>query len=236
MLKPTPIPILNAKDVFRLSPAHDLHLHTNFTDGTPTVREYVDKAIELGIEHIGFPEHCNHRTTWLPSFLPEIQEQRAYAKGRLHVHWGIEAKVIDMRGTLAAHQEMIDAAEYIYGAFHSSFTETKFPALDKHEAIDMEFQSTLSMIMARSCHAIAHPGGLSRKYHGDFPDTLIDELARHASAQDMALEINSGYGADVHRQLDIFIKHDCRVVLGSNAHRLEELGMIGKRLAESPSQ
>jgi histidinol phosphatase-like PHP family hydrolase len=151
------------------------------------------------------------------------------------VHWGIEAKVIDTQGTLAARPDMIDAAEYIYGAFHSSFTETKFPALDKNEAIDMEFQATLSMITARSCHAIAHPGGLSRKYHGDLPDTLIDELARHASAQSIALEINSGYGTDVHRHLDIFIKHDCQVVPGSSAHRIDELGTIVKRLSERTS-
>jgi histidinol phosphatase-like PHP family hydrolase len=122
--------------------------------------------------------------------------------------------------------EMTEAAEYIYGAFHSSLTSTSFPELERQVAIEMEYRVTLAMIAARSCHAIAHPGGLSMKYHGSFPNELWDEIAKRASAADIALELNPGYGGDLAWQRDVCIKHGCRVVLGSNAHAIEELGMV----------
>jgi len=230
-MKKTAIPILDPNDVLsgRVSgrvPRHDLHLHTDFTDGRSTLRDYVERAIELGLEHIGFPEHCNLSTAWLPRFAPAVDEERRRIAGRVHVHWGIEAKGMDKQGTLAAKPEMIEAAEYIFGAFHSSQTKTPFPKLGKDEAIEMEFQVISGLIERRSCHAVAHPGGLCTKYHGSFDDALFDRLAEAASRNDVALELNPGYGADVGKQLATCRKYGTRVVLGSNAHAVDELGLV----------
>jgi putative hydrolase len=233
MLKPASIPIVDPKSLLESVPGYDLHLHTQFTDGQPTIAQYVDRAIELGLEHIGFPEHCNLKTTWLRDFVPALEEQRKRVAGRLRVHWGIEAKGMNRQGALAAKPEMMEAAEYVYGAFHSSLTDTPFPSLEKEAAIEMEFEVTLAMIRARSCHAIAHPGGLSRKYQGSFPNELFDELARHAGACEVALELNPGYGGDLRYQVEVCVKHDCRVVLGSNAHELGELGVVVNELRAS---
>lgn len=224
------IPIVEAKAVLASTPLHDLHLHTTFTDGKPTVREYLDRAIELGLEQIGFPEHCNLKTTWLSTFVPVVLEERRRVEGKLVVHWGIEAKGMDYEGNLAATPEMLGAAEYVFGAFHASLTKTPFPDLEIEEAIEMEYEVTLAMIRARSCHAIAHPGGLSMKYQGRFPDALYDELAKAASAADVALELNPGYGANIAEQLKTCIKHGTRVVLGSNAHAIEDLGLVVRTL------
>jgi putative hydrolase len=220
------IPILDPADVRTSVPRHDLHLHTCFTDGKPTIREYIDRAIELGLSEIGFPEHCNLKTTWLSTFVPALEAERARVAGRLRVHWGIEAKGCDQRGTLAATPAMLEAAEYVYGAFHSSLTKTPFPELPFEQAVEMEHGVTLGMIRARSCDAIAHPGGLSMKYQGSFPDALWEDFAREAAAHDVALELNPGYGANLGAQLSTCIKHGCRVVLGSNAHAIEELGEV----------
>lgn len=211
-------------------PRCDFHLHTNFTDGEPAIEEYSARAIDLGLTEIGFPEHCNLSTTWLGSFVPTIEAARERYAGRLSIVWGIEAKALDYDGTLAATEEMRSAAEYVYGAFHSSMTSVKFTALDSDQAIEMEYCVTLGMIRAGSCDAIAHPSGLSLKYHGGFPDTLLEDLAREAAAHDTALEINPGYGADIASHLTICERYECRIVLGSNAHKLDELGMIVARL------
>jgi len=196
----------------------------------PTLAEYIDRAIALGIEHIGFPEHCNLGTVWLPEFAPAIDAERRRVDRPIMIHWGIEVKGMDKVGTVAAKPEMIDAAEYILGAFHSSQTDTPFPNLQKCEAMEMEFQVILGMLKARSCHAIAHPGGLSTKYHGRFDDGLFDQLARYASDNGVALEMNPGYGVDIGWQLDTCIKYGTPVVLGSNAHKIDELGLITRTL------
>lgn len=231
-MKPTSIPILDPNEVLvsQTIPRHDLHLHTDFTDGSPTLSEYIDCAIALDLEHIGFPEHCNLGTVWLSKFVSAIGMERRRVRGQITVHWGIEVKGMDKAGTLAANSEMIDASEYILGAFHSSQTETPFPNLLSEEAIEMEFDVILGMLKARSCHAISHPGGLSTRYHGSFDDSLFDQLAHHASDNGIALELNPGYGADIGKQLDICIKHGTSVVLGSNAHELSELGFIVRTL------
>lgn len=236
-MKPTSIPILDPNDVLasRAVPRHDLHLHTDFTDGQPTLAEYVDKAIEIGIEHIGFPEHCNLSTTWLSRFAPAVDTERRRAAGRVMIHWGVEAKGMDTRGTLAANPEMIEAAEYVLGAFHSSQTSIKFPHLQRDEAIEMEYLVIRGMLTARACHAIAHPGGLSTKFHGGFDGSLFDQLARHASDNGVALELNPGYGGDIGKQLATCIKYGTRVVLGSNAHEISDLGRVIRTLEALPS-
>jgi putative hydrolase len=220
------IPLVEPQKLIERPPHHDFHLHTDFTDGKPTIGDYADRAIEIGLSEIGFPEHCNLRTTWLPHFVPVIELERKRCEGQLRIHWGIEAKVMDVTGSLAASADMINAAEYIYGAFHSSNTDTKFPALETQFAIEMEFQMTAAMIKARSCHVVAHPGGLSDKYHGGFPTELFDELAKLAARNDVALEINPGYGADVAQHIRACINHSCRVAPGSNAHDLDKLGLV----------
>ncbi len=230
-LRACAIPIIDPASLRGSSPLprHDLHLHTDFTDGKPTIGQYLERAVELGLEHIGFPEHCNLKTTWLTTFVPALVEARATVASSLKVHWGIEAKG-NAEGVLAAKQEMLDAAEYVFGAFHSSLTSTPFVELSHDEAIEMEHKVILAMLRARSCHAVAHPGGLSTKYHGDYPDALFDELAKVAALEGVALELNPGYGADLDKQIDACVKHGCRVVLGSNAHDIDDLGLVVRSL------
>lgn len=234
-MKAPSIPILEASAVAKPVPRHDLHLHTDFTDGKSTLDAYVDRAIELGLDAIGFPEHCNLKTTWLSRFVPAIEAARARAAGRVRIHWGIEAKGMNYEGALAATPEMLEAAEYVYGAFHSSLTKTPFPELPLEEAIDMEYRVTIAMIRNRVCHAVAHPGGLSRKYQGSFPHGLFDDIAREAGQHDVALELNPGYGTELGLQIESCVKHGCRVVLGSNAHDVSELGLVTSTLEEQLS-
>lgn len=226
------VPILRPNILLNEIPRHDFHLHTDFTDGKSTIADYAERAFALGLNAIGFPEHCNARSAWLIPFVDAIKAARETWNGKLNLLWGIEAKAIDYSGTLAAPDFMVAAAEYIYGAFHSSLSEIKFTKLTPAEAVDMEYRVTLGMIRARSCHAVAHPGGLSQKYHGGFSIELFDELARQAAAHDVALEINSGYGADVASHLAICQRHECGIVLGSNAHHRDQLGHIIRVLSE----
>lgn len=220
----------NPADLRRCVPRQDLHLHTNFTDGTPTVADYARRAVEIGMDQIGFPEHCNGRSTWLEPFTSVIAAERERWAGHLTITWGIEAKAVDYSGNLAAPPHMSAAAEYIYGAFHSSLSATKFTQLSASEAIEMEYRATLGMIRARSCHAIAHPGGLSRKYHGEFPRHFYEDLAKEAASNEVALEINPGYNANIDEHIAACEKYSCKVVLGSNAHQLDELGLIMRGL------
>lgn len=229
---PTPaLPILRPRTLPGSTPRHDFHLHTDFTDGKPTISAYAERAVSLGLTAIGFPEHCNSRSTWLTPWCQALQAARAEWGGKVELRWGIEAKAVDFSGTLAAPAFMAEAAEYIYGAFHSSIIgNTKFPQLEQSEAVDMEYRATLGMIRAQSCHAIAHPGGLSEKYHGGFPLDLFDELAKAGASYDVALELNPGYSADISAHLKLCQRHDCGVVLGSNAHHLDQLGAVVRSL------
>ena len=227
------MPILRPLSLEKSIPRFDFHLHTHFTDGVPSIVEYVNKAKELGITKIGFPEHCNQRSTWLEPFIDALNIARGVCDNKVEIMWGVEAKGINYQGELAAPDIYIEASEYIYGAFHSSLTSTKFPDLIEEEAIEMEYKVTLAMIKAKSCHAIAHPGALSDKYFSGFPNELFKDIAEAASQNDVALEINPGYSDDIFKQLETCQRYDCGVVLGSNAHTIDELGLILKVFDET---
>lgn len=76
----------------------DWHVHSTFSDGHDTVDANVRAAETAGLRTLCLVDHVRADTTWVPQFVAETC--RAAEQTDVRVLCGLEAKMLDTRGTL----------------------------------------------------------------------------------------------------------------------------------------
>ncbi|MGE5708490.1 MAG: PHP domain-containing protein [Bacteroidota bacterium] len=218
-------------------PPFDLHLHTSFTDGRCSVREMLKSAERRGLERIAFTEHVRRRITWWDAFRAEVAAEKAYFPF-LDVLVGIEAKALDRSGNLDADEDLVQGSDLVLGAVHG------FPAehggflspesLTQEEAALIEWETSLALLERAPIDVLAHPGALTKKFFGGFPEAYLLSLISKAAEREKAIELNAEYNSreEIRFLLEACREAGIRVSLGSNAHRSCEVGMIQECLKE----
>jgi putative hydrolase len=232
LIRSTPLQSFAPEDLRTRVPQTDYHLHTKHTDGRSNVEDYARRGVELGLEAIGFPEHANAHSSWRASFYKDVQAAREEFGDSISIAWGVESRTTNYNGVLAVADDLAEAAEFIYGAFHSSFTDTKYPDLPSSQAIEMEYRALLGIAKNATADVIAHPGALSEKYQGGFPLEMFKDIAHTAALNGVIVEINSHYTAKLADQISVCESVGAKIVLGSNAHHVDDLGAIQRALSE----
>lgn len=216
----------------------DLHLHTSFTDGRSSVREMLASADGRGLEGIAFTEHVRRNITWWDSFRAEVAAERVYFPF-LEVLVGIEAKALDRRGTLDADEELVQAADLVLGAVHGFPDEHGHflspESLTPEEAALIEWEASLALLETAPIDVLAHPGALTKKFFGGFPEAYLLSLIKMAAKAEKAIELNAEYNSrtELTWLLQACREEGVRVSLGSNAHQACEVGKIQACLKEA---
>jgi len=210
----------------------DFHIHTNITDGTSSIEDYLKIAIQLGLKEIAFTEHVRKTSSWYPSFVDKVEQLREKNQDNIRIYYGIETKILNLDGDLDATDEMLDTAELILGSVHrfpeSCFTDTinKLP-MSPEQYAEIEFRLSCAIIDKSEAEILAHPGGMSiRKYNKPFPRKYLEGLMEHANRYNKVIEINSSYWGNFSLDMMLFSLLNPYVSLGSDAHNFKELGSI----------
>ncbi len=212
-----------------LAPAHvnrDLQVHTVATDGQATISEMIKRAEKLCLDEIAFTEHVRRTSKYFPVFAAEVREARE--KTRVRVYVGLETKADDDRGTLDASPETLSEAEIVLGSVH------RFPGgqgrlvearqLGYKEAAERELTLALGLLRHAPIDVLSHPGGMCQRAFGKFPVEFFEELMRVSMERCIAIEINISYTQDLDNFLALCRKVNPFVSVGSDAHRLGDLG------------
>jgi len=215
----------------------DAHLHTDYTDGRSSIAEMLDAAVAAGLHVVAFTEHVRRGVTWLEEFRQAVRRERALRPG-LRVLVGIEAKALDLYGGLDADEEAIQQADVVLGAFHNypdglgGFVAAR--SLDASTAAKREYEASWALLEHPDVDILAHPGALTRKTFGHFPDEYLRQLVRKAGRQARAIELNGEYmdPATMAKLLRWCVEEDVWVSLGSNAHHASEVGRIAGAVRE----
>lgn len=214
----------------------DFQVHTALTDGEGTVQEVLDRARGVGLAELAFTEHARATSSYYPSFFSEI-DNLALGTSGLTVYRGFEVKVLDRSGALDMSPDMRAAADLVLASVHS------FPAgngkvaaastFSKEEAYEIEFMLAAAAIERGQADVLSHAGGMCLRNFGSFPWRYLEELVTLAAKREMAFEINTSYHSDIlDRLLPLLERHDPLVSVGSDVHRLEELGRCRDRLRQ----
>jgi DNA polymerase (family 10)/putative hydrolase len=191
------------------------HIHTSFTDGKNSVLEYAERAVQLGIPLLAFPEHVRLELQYnFDDFLGEIEIARRKFP-QLVILSGCEAKVLP-DGTLDCSREILDKVEYRLFAFHS------FP-----DNIETYMFALRKVVNELPVDAWAHPGLFFKKHRSlvlgnDALQSIFEELNKN----DILLEENSKYGLPTSDWLEIYfgVTGNKPLVSGGDIHSIYELG------------
>ena len=214
----------------------EMHLHTSWTDGTPTIAEVIDRAEALGLEEIAFTEHVRADSAWFPAFAAEV---RAAAAGRaVRVLVGAEVRITDFEGSLDITPAQRRECDVVLASVHrfpgADGTPIEFASVPREAFAETELALALGFLRRGGADVLAHPGGMSQRQLGGFPDEMYRLLARASRAAGVAIEISASYLPDVGGFLALLRDDDPFVSVGSDAHTLDELGRCRDILRQHP--
>ncbi|PCJ89770.1 MAG: hypothetical protein COA57_01035 [Flavobacteriales bacterium] len=227
-----------AKDLLKKNPKWDYHIHTTFTDGKATIEELVNRAIKIGLTRIIFTEHTEpwmaKDSDWFGEYVELITYYRDKHKGEIEIFIGIEAPAIDYEKGLQMTEEMERNTEFILGAAHRypDMGNRKVKDLTTEEAVEFEFNTLMALSNNDRIDSIAHIGATCAKYCASFPMELSRKIIRNATKNGIAVEINHTYHRPLTSFLQVCIEENAYLTLGSNAHRLQDIGKVSKELSE----
>ncbi len=129
-------------EVFSIVP-FDLHVHSGQShDGTGSVMEYCERAIQFDMKAIGLCEHVDldprDPVSGLhdyASYVSEVEEARERLADRLIICMGAEVGYVPgVEGEIAAHLDS-HSYDYVVGSVHSIF-EGEFGVSEEYEALE----------------------------------------------------------------------------------------------------
>jgi putative hydrolase len=211
-----------------------MHLHTEYTDGEPSVEQVIRRAESLGLVEIAFTEHARADSDWFPEFAAKV---RARGKGsRVNVLVGAEVRITDFEGSLDISDEIRREADLVLASVHrfpgKDGTPVPFSQVPREAFAETEYRLALGLLRRGGAHVLAHPGGMSLRTLGAFPATHLRSLMLEAKEKGVAIEINSAYLPDLGAFSALLRETDPMVSLGSDAHRLEEVGRCRELLKD----
>ena len=209
----------------------DKHMHTNWTDGKDSVMQVINRAYAVGLKEIAITEHCRRSSTYYPEFYIEADNYRK-KKTNLNVLIGYEAKIYNFNGQIDVSDSINKRSEISIASVHSfpiggKFYNPKF--FEKKLCQEIELRLSLAGIENSNFDILGHPGAQSLKYYGDFPVDYFEEIIKCCNSNDVAFDFNYQYH---NRYFDVIepllIKHNPYVSLGSDAHKLSNIGIWTK--------
>ena len=241
----------------------DLHNHTILCNhATGTVDEYVERAIELGIDEYGFSDHAP--MNFDPKYRMDISQKQLYEK------WVLDAKekYKDKIKVLLAYEvdyldgyildEIINAkVDYLIGSVHFLKNKNEMWGFDNPEFIGVYKSKDIDSIWVEYFDAIksmAKTGLFDIVGHFDLikvfkflPKKDIRLIAKEALLEikkaNMVLEINSaGLRKPItetypsKQLLELAFELDINITFGSDAHSVEQVGYMYENTLELAKQ
>ncbi|MCL7417062.1 MAG: DNA polymerase/3'-5' exonuclease PolX [Halalkalicoccus sp.] len=197
----------------------DLHTHTDWSDGTESIEEWISSAEAFGHEYLCISDHATG-----PGMVggvglsdEDLLEQAAAvraaaADASIEVFTGVEANV-DEEGGLSVSEEVLADLDLVVASPHS--------------ALDMDSESATDRLVAAISHpetdVLGHPTGrLLTRRPGLDPD--LGRVAEAAADHGVALEVNANparldlWG----RAVKVALAAGAKIAIDTDAHSREE--------------
>lgn len=219
---------ISAQDLFEYVPLHEFHIHTDYSDGKNTIKEYVLKAINEKYSAICFTDHVDLSTNWFEDYKKEIFKINNKCSSLL-VYCGLEVRARDYNGRLNAREKILNKADIIIGVVHSipsADGEDKYDPkkFSMKELLKLEYKATMGLLQNPLIDILGHPMGNYEKYFGKTPGKYYRKILETAKKKNVAIELNPEYQYSFNEFLKLNLSINPLVSLGSNAHSVLEFG------------
>ncbi|WP_164104644.1 DNA polymerase/3'-5' exonuclease PolX [Candidatus Laterigemmans baculatus] len=213
------LPLLLTLDAIR----GDLHMHTSASDGTATIREMADAALERGLEYIAITDH-SRRVSMANGLTParllaqweELEEIRKEYRNRLTILKGIECDILEAGG-MDLPDEVLAEADWVLASVHYGQKQSREQITER----------ILGAIHNPHVTCIAHPTGRLINRRPAY-EVEMEKVFAAAAETGTLLELNAHPARlDLH---DIHCaaarRHGIPIVINTDAHSPEGLDVM----------
>jgi len=214
-------------------PKMDLHIHTNVVHGRDSIEELAKQGIKEDLEIIAFTEHARKKSTYVSGFLKEIMRVRQSCN--IGILSGVECRIINVKGDVDINGNISGKVDMVLGALHKypSDVDYEFIAtenLSHIEAAEIETEATLNAIKRGTITSLAHPTrSYSEHFDRRFPKDMLIRILRCCTDNGVAFELNA-HTKYLEYIMDMCIKENALISVGSDAHSIEQVGLIVRML------
>ena len=214
-------------------PKIDLHIHTNVVHGRNSIEELARQATKEDLEIIAFTEHARKDSTYISAFLEEIMNVRQSCN--IRILSGVECRIINTKGDVDTNDNISGKVDIVLGALHKypSDVDYEFIAtenLSHIEAAEIETEATLNAIKKSIITSLAHPTRIySEHFDQRFPKDMLIQILRCCTDNGVAFELNA-QTKYLEYIMDMCIKENALISIGSDAHSIEQVGLIVRML------
>jgi putative hydrolase len=191
----------------------DYHIHCNYNDHSAhdlTIPNVVRQAEELNLQTIAFTEHIRRSSNWLLEYLGEIESSSKDSS--VNIIPGFEAKIL-VDGSINCPEEY-SRKYFLVASFHTLYRDKS-----------VWLSALTNTIENPSVDVIGHiaPESTFRMEHGE-----VEDLASLIVKNKKIIEINAKYRRPPPEWIVIFVEKGVKFHLGSDAHRLEDIGQFAQ--------
>jgi putative hydrolase len=188
----------------------DYHIHCNYNDHSSSdlsVDNIIKKAENLDLQTIAITEHVRNNSDWTEKYLQEIKTIAHTTS--INILNGFEAKILP-DGEIDCPRIYLNDEFFIIASFH-----TKYHVKEKW------YNDLLKAIRNENVNVIGH---LAPEPEFSLNFEEIKKLGEEISSNNKIIEINAKYMRPPLELLKIFKDLDVKFHLGSDAHKLNDIG------------
>ncbi len=224
-------------------PDEDHHVHSTFSDdAVSTPAENLSAADSAGLRVVRMVDHVRVSTTYVPEFLAAV---RALPRiDGLSVLTGVEAKILDTRGSVDAPPEVLASVGEPGGPDRVLLADHQVPGPDgpwspratlerivgglaPSDVLEMLVTATIRAIQRVGPAQLAHPFSVLPKVglsEDDIPDDLLDALADATIATGTLVEVNEKWQCPSPRITERWRAAGVLLVPSTDAHTAADVG------------
>lgn len=220
----------------------DYHTHTIYSHGKGTIRENVEAAIKCGLREIAISDHgpghmgfgVNKKNLYKMKNEIEILKKEY---NDIKIIMGLEANIISYDGDIDVDDEILDIIDILLVGFH--FGARPISIKDAYNMFGLNYigkfnnkvhervrylntKALINAINRYDIFLITHPG--------DKVSIDTRELAKVASRENTALEINSSHGFLSTEYIKIALEEKAKFIISSDAHKPDDIGNFANAL------
>jgi putative hydrolase len=215
----------------------DYHTHTYFSHGKGSIEHNVQQAMARGLQRIALTDHGFSQPLMgmtgekLAQMRKTINELNGKYAGQIEILLGVEANVVSMDGRIDVPDRLLPMLDVLAVGLHrvvltmsQGYVWRVKWALNAskvwkglREGLARACTDALAAAMARyDVDFVTHPN-----YH--YP-VIMEQLADAAARTNTAIEVNSAHSLPKAADLRLALESGARFVIGSDAHRPENVG------------
>ena len=196
----------------------DLHMHTNWSDGSNTIEEMVRACVELGYEYMAISDHSQSARV-ANGLTPErfiqqreeIERVRKLYGDRIKILWSVEVDILP-DGSLDLPDELLKEFDFVTASIHSRFNRDNTDRILK--AMENPY-----------VNLIGHPFGKQYGYREGYP-LDFERVLEKARETNTALEVNSQREDLDSQHIRKAVESGVKVAVNSDAHSIKQLWTV----------